>query len=216
MHDDWRLEVKLQDEGSVHGLVDELRDSRVASHARDRLGGAVAVSRDGADLFFYAGSQEDAQQAEQVVREVLGERAEQASFEHSRWHEVEERWEPCSAPLPETPEAVAAEKERRDDDERAETAQVGTAMWEVRAELPTREAAAALQQRLEAEGVPVVRRHSYVLVGAASEGDAELLRQRVAALAPEGAQVMVEGSAAAAEIERPHRALVAVFGGLGQ
>src|SRR3954471_624884 len=91
--DDWRLKVTLQDEGKVHRLVDELRDGRVASRARERLGGAIVISRDGAEIFLYAGSQEDALHAEQVLREVLGNRAAEATFEQARWHDVGERWE---------------------------------------------------------------------------------------------------------------------------
>src|SRR4051794_20850189 len=203
--EDWRVQVTLQDEGKVHGLVDELRDGRVAAKARERLGGAVGVSRDGAEIFLYARSQEHARRAEQVLREVLGSRADEASFEHARWHDVEERWEPWSAPLPQTAGEIAAEEQRRDQDERAQSAEAGAALWEVRAELPSREAAAALQERLEGEGVAVVRRHSYVLVGAASERDAETLRERLAGMVPAGSRVTAEGSAAAAELERPYR-----------
>jgi hypothetical protein len=150
------------------------------------------------------------------VREVLGDRPDAASFEHSRWHDVEERWEPWSAPLPETAAEVAAEQARRDADERAESTQAGEPLWEVSAELPTRDDAAALEQRLEAEGVPVVRRHSYVVIGAACEGDAEALRERLAAIVPAGTRVTVEGTASAAELERPYAWLGGVFGGLAQ
>jgi hypothetical protein len=215
VNDDWRIRVTLLDEGSVHGLIDELRDARVASRARDKLGGAVAVSREGADLHLYAGSQDDARRAEEVLREVLGDRARQASFEHARWHEVEERWEPWDAPLPGSPEALAAERERRDLDERDETEDVGEPLWQVRAELHSRKEAAALQQQLDAEGVPSVRRHRYVLVGAASEGDAEALRDRIAAIVSPQAYLTVEGTEVAAEIDRPYSKIAAILGGLG-
>jgi hypothetical protein len=214
--EDWRIRIVLQDEGRVHGLVDSLRDGRVISQARDRLDDAVVISRDGPEIFLYAGSERDARSAEAVLREVLGSRADEATFERDRWHEVEERWEPWSAPLPQTAEEIAAEERHRDRDEAAESKQAGLPLWEVRIELPDRAAAAELEKRLEADGIQVVRRHSYVLVGAASEGDAEALRTRLAGVVPPGASLSVEGSVTAAELDRPHQALVSVFGGLAQ
>ena len=214
MSEDWRVRIELQDEGRVHGLVDSLRDGRVTSQARERLDDAVVISRDGPEIFLYAGSERDARGAEAVLRDVLGSRADEASFTLERWHDVEERWEPCSAPLPKTADEIAVEERRRDQDEASESKAAGAPLWEVRIELPDRAAAAALEERLEGEGIQVVRRHSYVLVGAASEGDAEALRTRLADVVPQGASLSVEGSVTAAELERPHRALVSVFGGL--
>jgi hypothetical protein len=214
--EDWRVRITLGDEGRTHGLVDELRDGRLAAAARERLGGAVVISREGPEIFLYAGSQEDAGHAEDVLREVLGSRAQEATFEQARWHEVEERWEPWSQPLPRSADEIAAEERRRDAQEAAESRQAGSPLWEVRIELPDRAEAAALEHRLEDEGITAVRRHSYLLVGAMSEGEAAALRTRLAGIAPPDATLTIEGSITAAELERPHRSLVAVFGGLAQ
>jgi hypothetical protein len=212
--EDWRVRIELQDEGRVHGLVDAVRDGRVTSQARERLNDAVVISRDGPEIFLYAGSERDARSAEAVLREVLGSRADEATFTCERWHDVEERWEPCTEPLPQTADEIAAEERRRDQDEATESKQAGAPLWEVRIELPDRAAAAALEERLEAEGIQVVRRHSYVLVGAASEGDAQALRTRLSELVPPEASLSVEGSATASELETSRRGLFAVFGGL--
>ena len=90
----------LEDEGALHGLGDALRDEQVVSRARERLGGAAVVSRDGPELFIYAGSQQDAEHAEQVLRDVLGDRAANAQFERTRWHDAAASWEPWSVALP--------------------------------------------------------------------------------------------------------------------
>src|SRR5262249_36084078 len=130
-------------------------------------------------------------------------------------HQVEERWEPWGSPLPDTPGEIDAEEERRDRDDEAETEQAGVTLWEVRIELPSRADAEALEKRLKDEGLPVVRRHSYVRVGAESEGDADDLRERLAPIVPPGSTMRTEGTTAAAEIELPGSKLIAVLGGLG-
>ena len=115
---------------------------------------------------------------------MLGSRADEASFERERWHEVAERWEPWSAPLPQTADEIDAERTRPRPGRGSRVEAGRGAALEVRIELPDRAAAAELEKRLEADGIDVVRRHSYVLVGAASEGDAEALRTRLAELVP--------------------------------
>jgi len=62
----------------------------------------------------------------------------------------------------------------------------------VRIELPDHAETVGLAERLEEEGIPVVRRHRYLLVGAATEGDAAALAERLRLEAPEGAHVHVQ------------------------
>ncbi len=57
---------------------------------------------------------------------------------------------------------------------------------------PSHGDAVALAERLEAEGIPVTRRWTYLLVGAASQEDASELAERLAAEGPERMKVQVQ------------------------
>jgi hypothetical protein len=123
-------------------------------------------------------------------------------------------WKDASVPLPETEQELRAEHERMQEREAAESLEKGRAEWEVRIELQTHEDTVALAERLESEGVPVVRRHTFLLAGALNEDDAHALAKRLEAEAPKGARIEVEpGGGLVWEIapENPF----AVFGGLG-
>src|SRR3972149_2546766 len=48
----------------------------------------------------------------------------------------------------------------------------GYAEWEVRVELESHHDTIALARRLESDGLPVVRRHTFLLVGAGNEDEA--------------------------------------------
>ena len=67
---------------------------------------------------------------------------------------------------------------------------------------------------LESEGIPLIRRHRFVLVGAASEEDARELAERLRAEAPAGAKVEVEPSGEMVYEVMPRNPF-AIFGGLG-
>ena len=84
----------------------------------------------------------------------------------------------------------------------------------MRVSLPSREATEALAERLEAESLPVVRRSTFLLVGAANRDDAEALAERLRAESPEGAKVEVEPGGGMVWEVMPHNPF-AVFGGLG-
>jgi hypothetical protein len=72
-----------------------------------------------------------------------------------------------------------------------------------------------LAERLHGEGLSVVRRWRYLLVGAADEDAANVLAQRLRAEAPPGSTVIAEVSQRAAWDDDPARGSFAVFGGLG-
>jgi len=191
MGDDFRVTATFADSGPVGWLTDRLRAHRVEDDARGRLGGRVSVSGGEDHLFLYADSAAAAQEAEAVVRSILGEKGLQARFALDRWHPVEERWEDASQPLPATDAERAVEHERLEADQEAESQASGFADWEVRVDLPTHHDAVAVARRLEAEGQSPIRRWKYLIVGANTEDDARVLAASIQADAAD-AKVSVE------------------------
>ena len=58
--------------------------------------------------------------------------------------------------------------------------------------LPTHEDTVSLAGRLEREGIPVVRRSSFLLVGAVNEDEARALAERLRSETPAGSRIEVE------------------------
>ncbi len=81
--------------------------------------------------------------------------------------------------------------------EREETARRGYPEFEVRIDLPSRHAAIRLSEHLHSEGIAVVRRWKYLLIGATDEDSAKMLAERIQREAPQGSQAKVEGTWAA-------------------
>jgi hypothetical protein len=213
--DDWRLTIELDPEGEAPDLVESLREVAVEEDARERLGHRVAVSADGPRIFLYADTEASARAAERVVRDLLSERRlEPRGVSLERWHPAEERWEDGAVPLPSTPGDEAAEHARLEAAEAAESRASGHAEWEVRATLPSHGETSELADRLEAEGLPVVRRWRHVLVGAENEDAARALAERVRAEAPDGTDIEVELTGEAIWRVSPANPF-AIFGGLG-
>ena len=214
MADDWRLTVDFDDEGDGTQLVEWLSALRFEANERDRLGGRVVVSRDGPRIFLYADTETDARDAEGLLRSRLSSERLQASVALERWHPVEQDWQDASVPLPESEEELRAEHERQQAREAAESREHGHAEWEVRVSLADRDATAALADRLHDEGIPVVRRSTFLLVGAANRDEAEALAERLRGEVPEGARVEVEPGGGMVWEVTPQNPF-AVFGGLG-
>src|SRR6476661_2020737 len=191
MADDFRLTVTLDDPEPVGWLGDRLRGLSVENEVRARLGGRVTVTREDDHVFLYADSAAAAQEAEGVVRSIIGERGLDARFALDRWHPIEARWEAGSEPLPATDAERAAEHERLEADEEAASVASGFAEWEVRVELPSHHEAVALATRLEAEGRQPIRRWKYLIVGANNEDGAHALAEVIRAQAAD-ATVTVE------------------------
>jgi hypothetical protein len=82
----------------------------------------------------------------------------------------------------------------------------GFAPWEVRVECSSHDEADALADRLEKEGVDVVRRWRYVIVGASTEEDARELAKRLHGEVEAGGEVVWEAMP---------RNPFAIFGGIG-
>lgn len=192
MANDWRVTVTLREQDHA-GITRALREHEVTDDARRRLGGRVAVSSDGPRLFLYAGSEDAARQAQQVVSGLLAAHGLAAgAIAVERWHPAAEDWEDASVALPQTSAERAAEHERLEQEETAQSLTTGHATWEVRVELPSHRQAAELARRLQAEGRPVIRRWAFLVLGANDEDDANELAQVIRQEAPPGARVQAQ------------------------
>jgi hypothetical protein len=214
VNDDWRLLVTLLDHAHADRLAGSLAASELEHEAVESLDDRVIVSRDGHLLFFYTDTREKANQVQRQIVKLAGDHNWEAQFELRRWHSTSEDWESPEEPLPATEEEVRGEREELMERERAESVKQGYPDFEVRVECASRHEAAALAERLEAEGVPNARRWRYLLVGALDEESAKQLVERLSAEAPDGAKVTVEGSAGATLNSRPSSPF-AFLGGLG-
>jgi hypothetical protein len=177
--EDWRVEVELDDEQHGYSLRERLRSLNLDDDVRKRLGRRVIVSRDGSHLFLYAATGEQSREAERVVRELLAADDLTAEVSTTRWHPVEQAWKDAAVPLPVTSEEIAEEQSHLEEAERQEAEREGSWDWHVRVELPSREAAVELAERLQDERGPVHRRWRYVTVGAATEEAATELATRL-------------------------------------
>ena len=214
MAEDWRVTVVLHEEGLVSKLLPWLHEHEVEEGVRERLGGRVAVSAGNDRVFLYADTQEAAEEAARVAQDVLAERELEADLGLARWHPIAERWEEPSLPLPRTDAEREAEVDEREEDETAQSQATGEAQWEVRVELPSHGDAQDLADRLEGEGLPVVRRWTFLLVGANDAEEADELARRLESQVPPGSTVHVEpGGGFAWQV--PEGNPFALFGGLG-
>jgi hypothetical protein len=214
MADDWRVTIDFDDEGDGTQLAEWLGALELASEERERLGDRVVVSRDGPRVFLYADSEERAHAANDTVRARIEAEGISALTSFERWHPVEQDWKDASVPLPRTDAEEQAEHERLQEREAAESLEKGRAEWEVRVELPTHEDTLALAERLETDGIPVVRRYTFLLVGAVNEDEARSLAARLEREAPQGATIAVEPGGGLVWEVAPSNPF-AVFGGLG-
>jgi hypothetical protein len=190
--EDWRVELTLDDEQHGYDLGERLRSRDLDEDARARLGRRIYVSRNGSTLFLYAGSEEQARAAEEVVRQLVAEDDLSADFLGvTRWHPVEEAWKDASIPLPRTDEELQAELDAREAAERREAEEEGTYDWLVKVDLASRAETSELADRLRDEGLPVFRLWSYLEVGAVNEELANELAERLRNELPEDADVWV-------------------------
>jgi hypothetical protein len=190
--DDWRVTVTLHDEAHVGRALQSLREHEVEDDVHARLGHRVAVSADGPRVYVYAGTEDAAREADQVVRQVMTEHSIAADYALDRWHPAEEEWQDAGVPMPQTEEQLQAEHQRLEAEETRQSVATGHAQFEVRVELPTHHEAVALAERLQAEGRPVIRRWKFLVLGANDEDDARDLAAVIAQEAPDDASVQVE------------------------
>ena len=115
MAEEWRVEVELGEEGHGLSLGERLRSLDLDDEVRERLGGNVIVTRDGSRMFLYAGSQDGAQAAADVVRRILGEEGLDADVDVTHWDPGDHAWEDISS------SAADHAAEHGDDSEEART-----------------------------------------------------------------------------------------------
>jgi hypothetical protein len=214
MAEDWRVTVTIDSPDNVQSVLEELDELDVRQELRDQLGGRVAVSSDGPSIFLYADTRRGAEAGERALRELLEEYALEGDPRLDRWHPLEERWEDARVPLPSTDDARRAERERLDQQDEQDSERTGIAQWEVRIEVPTPRDAERLADALDRDGLSVVRRSTYLLIGANDRDEADDLAQRLQAESPEGAYVHVEPGSGLAWQLRPSNPFAVFFGGL--
>ena len=194
MNDDWRIRIELEEE-HADGLLERLGldlGSEARELAGELEGRRLVVSREGETLFVYAGSRAEAERAHDVVEAQLredGAEARVGRIEH--WLADEDRWDD------EPPQEFEAEQDVLEE---------GLSPWEVRIETSSPQEAQSLADKLEAEGHGVVRRHTYILVGASSEDEARELAKRLHGQAEASGELVYE--------TLPQNPFV-IFGGLG-
>jgi hypothetical protein len=215
MSDDWRLRADLRDDGAARVLTERLGAERLSADVATAFGDQLIVSGDGPNVFVYAGERAQAELAAQAIRTIAAERGWEVELELKRWHPTAEEWEDPDVPLPTTDAERAAEHAQRVAREREESAERGYAEYEVRVQCASHHETVELADRLRDEGMSVVRRWRYLLVGAADEDAANALAERLRAEAPPGSAVVAEVSQRAAWDDDPSRGSFAVFGGLG-
>jgi hypothetical protein len=181
MSDDWRIRIELAEEehaDNLHGRIGvDLRTDEAKKLADELQGRRLAVSRDGNELFVYASSQAEAEQARGIIEAELAEEGIEARTSAvERWLPEEERW--SDEPAEETWEEEELDR--------------GYAPWEVRVERKTHEEAQKLADELESQGYDVVRRWRYLIVGTASEEEARELATRLHGEAELGGEVVWE------------------------
>lgn len=213
MNDEWRLQIDTAGAGSE--MVERLASRELEHELSAAFGDTVIVSRDGDTVFLYAGSREQAESAAALVAQLAERHEWKLASELTRWHPEAEEWRDPDEPLPADSESRRAEHAEAIADERAEVAKRGgEPQFEVRVDLDSHGDARRFAARLEGEGLPVVRRWKYLVVGAADEDAAKALAARLREEVPAGGEVQVEGSGRVAWEERPPNPF-AIFGGLG-
>lgn len=208
--DDWRLRIELASAGQAAKLSDLLTSEELEHDLDAAFADRVAVSLDGAEVFCYAGSREQAQRARGLIEGLAQRHGWPATVELARWHPVAERWEDPDAPLPAGDAPGEPEHEERIEREREESARHGYPDYEVHVRCHSHQLARELSERLEREGIPNVRRWNYVVVGATDEDAAGALAQRLRGEAGESAAVTIEDNT----LVLPGNPF-AVLGGLG-
>jgi hypothetical protein len=217
MHDDWRLRVDLHEDGLAHELTSRLEAFDLAHDLRTSFGDRVIVSRDGPEVFCYTDSRAQAEAAENALRAVAGKHGWRLDCRLERWHPVAARWEEPDAPLPDTVTEAVAERSELADRERLESAEQGYPEYEVRVRCPSQAGALELATQLRIEGVQVVQRREFLLLGAPDQATATALAERIRRQAPAGSDVTAEGTVAEVLAEAPFAtpfSPFSVFGGL--
>jgi hypothetical protein len=203
MSDDWRLQVDLHESGTAHKLTERLNASRLEHDLEDEFHDKVVISRDGPQLFCYTGTREQAERVQRLIGSIAQEHDWQVETRLFHWHPTAEAWEDPDKPLPDSDAERAREHAELIQRERAEVQERGYPEFEVRVECPTEADAERFALELRSEGLPIVQRHNYLLIGTADEDEANALAERLRSRIPAGSVVSAEGTLQAADAEQP-------------
>jgi hypothetical protein len=214
MNDDWRIQVDFVEESRADALHDRLDAEELEHDLSDAFHDRVIVSNDGTAIFLYAGDREQAEKARALVESWGADNSEDLDVSFTRWHPIALEWRPADESLPEDAEARAAEHQAKIAKERKETEEQGYPQYEVRIDLPSRDEAGAFADRLRREGLPLVHRWKYILVGAADEDAVKELADRIRSEAPIGSKIAVEATWKEMADDLPRNPF-AFLGGLG-
>ena len=212
MNDDWRLRVRLHEQGIVHSLVERLDASELDHDLETSFHDRVIVSVDGPELFCYAGTREQAERAQALIRSQTEQHGWGVEFELKHWHPTAEEWADPDKPLPTSDAERAQERATLMAREREESEARGYPEYEVRVQCQSHRETLELAERLRSEGLPSVQRWNFLLVGTLDEDSAKALAERLRDQAPTGCVVSTEGTLGAVLTEQPNP--FAVFGGL--
>jgi hypothetical protein len=214
MNDDWRLRIDLRENGPARQLGALLGGEELEHDLERGFRDRVVVSVDGAEVFCYTGTRDQAERARELIGGIVQQHGWEAEVELAHWHPTAELWEPAEVRDPQTSQERDYEREGRIARERRESADQGYPEFEVRVQCSSRGAAGELSGTLEREGIPNLHRWSYVLVGATDEDSAAALAERLRAEAPAETTVTVERNQRAIYDDLP-RSPFTVLGGLG-
>ena len=214
MADDWRLRISFRGDSRADELRERLAATDLEHELESRFADRVAVSAGDTEVFAYAGTREQAEAVAALVRSVAAEREWRVEFELRRWHPTAEDWEDPDKPLPRTEAERAAEHAALIEREREESAESGHPEFEVRVHCESHGAATELADKLEQQGLAVVRRWHFLLVGAPDEDSAIALADEIRKQVPPGAIVTAEGTQRTIA-EGSGGNPFAIFGGLG-
>ena len=218
MRDDWRLRVELDEEAGARELTDRLEAFRLAHDLKTAFADRVIVSRDGAVVFCYTDSREQALAASRAIEQLAAEHDWRLETSLQRWHPESEQWVPATEPLPQTPQQHEEEHAELIAEEREESETQGYPLFEVRIRCASGNDARQLAEKLAAEGLPTAHRWQFVVVGASDEDTARNLGDRLRSEIPAGCEVEVGGSVQEIAQDVPLGtpfSPFAVFGGLG-
>ena len=194
-NEDWRVEINLDDKHEGYDFGERLRSHDLAEDARARLGKRVYVSRNGPQLFLYAGSEQQAREAELVVRGLVVADDLSAEFAGvTRWHPVEQEWKDASIPLPQTASEIHQELERKEEAERKEQAEDGSYEWVVKINLPSAADAERIAEALDETGHPVHRIWRWVTVDVLTEEIGNEVISSLRQALPADAEIWLEGN----------------------
>lgn len=193
MNDDWRLEVEPHQATYAHAVVDQLEARDLEHDLSTAFHDRIIVSRDGAHVFLFGGTREQIEGARDLVRKLAEQHDWRLDLDLKRWHPTAEEWEDPDKPLPESAAAKLAEHEEMIAAERKRVEEIGHPEFEVRIDLPSHRFA----KQLRSEGLPVVHRWRYVLIGTTDEDSASDLAEQIKVEAPAGSKVVAAAASTA-------------------